>query len=177
MNKSRLLMLADFLEGQGKFEGRAVKKDKFHLDDFNATYSKFSRKFKYKTDFDKPIFTELKSKSKIVQKLKAKNRIPVVPVECQTAGCAVGWACTIPEFNKLGFYLTVDYLNSTQSSLSYIDKDGELHTGCLAAEEFFDIGVAQFDYLFCTNSYKSTEASSPKAVAKRIRKFVKNNGE
>lgn len=64
MYADRLLMLADYLQGVGQFEGRGVPKNKFDMNHWMATYHMFDNKFEgLKTDKKKPIFQQNKSGS------------------------------------------------------------------------------------------------------------------
>lgn len=48
MNRERLTMLADYLEGIGQFEGRGVPVKKFDLEIWHAPYEHFSTSFEIK---------------------------------------------------------------------------------------------------------------------------------
>ena len=73
---------------------------------------------------------------------------------CGTTGCAVGWACTIPEFKEAGLAYK-DY------TVSY---DGL--RGFQAVEEFFGLSQMEAMYLFSEASYKAN--ASPYDVAARL---------
>ena len=73
---------------------------------------------------------------------------------CGTTGCAVGWACTIPEFKEAG-------LSYTGVTVSY----GGLV--CWAAvQEFFGLSFMEAQYLFSNASYKAN--AGPYDVAERL---------
>ena len=90
---------------------------------------------------------------------------------CGTAGCAMGWACSIPSFKRAGLKL---------KSMNYFDIDDvEIYDiefkdlGCFeAASEFFTISKEEADYLFDPDSYPHTCKLTPKIVARRIENFI-----
>lgn len=90
------------------------------------------------------------------------------PVECQTAGCAVGWAVTIPEFIEQGFFLSV-FLEPVYVN---VDVNNYTCTGFDAVCEFFDISLQEVNKLFLDAAYKDIDKRNPLAVAKRIRSLV-----
>lgn len=169
MQKKRLEMLADYLEGVGRFEGRGVPSNKFDLENWMADYEHFSRPFKNLKTNDNPVFEQIKSKH--------KGFNLVNPVDCQTAGCAVGWAATIPEFNKLGFFLKST--TPGQASPIYIKRDNTYHTNRWAVIEFFTLKeyqtLGEFDVLFTNQWYPKKDRRNPKSVAKRIRELIQLN--
>ena len=77
---------------------------------------------------------------------------------CGTTGCAVGWACTIPEFKEAG----LSYVNST---INY----GSLKS-FQAVAEFFGVSYTEAVYLFSQVSYKVN--ASPYDVAERLYKVA-----
>ena len=84
--------------------------------------------------------------------------------ECGFAGCAVGWACSIPEFRELG-------LNLVHGTPTY-----NLHHHFQAAETFFDLSERQAHYLFGTAFYTPRQFRAPRYVASRLREFVREGG-
>lgn len=101
--------------------------------------------------------------------------------ECPTTACAIGWACTMPTFKRLGAYLTVDRFLGLTYHLTYhfqpqmkgAEDEGEFAVG----EQIFGLSVEEFDYLFnpyvgMENPGKPGPDATPKQVAKHIRKFV-----
>jgi hypothetical protein len=89
--------------------------------------------------------------------------------ECNTAGCAVGWASVL--FAHLGL------------SLGRWGYDGTLapsygkHRGWLAVQEFFGVLDGEDSYLFCGSEYEAYDITTPKQVADRIRYFVTSGGK
>lgn len=79
---------------------------------------------------------------------------------CHTTACAIGWACTIPEFQDAGLVL----------------DDGEPffdgHWDTQAAANFFDIEYLEASHLFYSSAYRGNNRTRPSTVAKRIRKLV-----
>ena len=84
--------------------------------------------------------------------------------DCGTTACAVGWACSLPEFRELGLGFH-EYYPTLET-----DDLGRLHTWD-AVERFFDLDSAESSYLFIYTQYSSTN-SAPRDVADRIREFV-----
>ncbi len=96
--------------------------------------------------------------------------------KCGTAGCACGWATTIPEFKEAGFVLMVfdweDEHTHPDWHIAYCPPGDEVWTGWDAATKFFDITKPMAVYLFSQSSYH--DDASPADVAACIRKFVEN---
>lgn len=90
--------------------------------------------------------------------------------KCGYAACAVGHAMCDPWFKRRGF---TTYESSWRKIAGPLNKK----TGSIgwdAVEEFFDINNEESDLLFTPLSYPEyTYNPTPKQVAKRIRKFVK----
>ena len=73
---------------------------------------------------------------------------------CGTTGCAIGWACTIPEFKAAG-------LSYTGFTVRYDDL-----VSWGAVEVFFGLCHMEALYLFSEDSYKAN--ASPYDVAERL---------
>lgn len=90
-----------------------------------------------------------------------KQQVPVIvsdvvlPPECGTAACAVGWACCLPAFNAEGLVRDIDS-----------PKFGDL-LGWPAVRRFFGLYREEAYYLFKTSAYVCSP--SPQTVAQRIR--------
>jgi hypothetical protein len=76
---------------------------------------------------------------------------------CGTVACAIGWACTIPEFQEAG--LSFD---SREKSPRFNGK----HDGSAAAA-FFGLAPAEVHHLFYPQFYE--DKPTPRVVADRIR--------
>jgi hypothetical protein len=88
---------------------------------------------------------------------------------CGTAACAVGLAMLDKNFQAVGFGQDQPIINPVPTF------KGRVGNGAVA--ELFDIGFAAVEYLFMPSSYPHQSGKrAAKAVAKRIREFVKNNG-
>lgn len=90
--------------------------------------------------------------------------------ECGFAGCAVGWAMTLPSFKKAGLKTIKDnnlFYNDEYFSVPYYKG----HENWYAVSKFFGISTYDAGDLFRIESYSSN--ATPKMVARRIRKFVK----
>lgn len=87
--------------------------------------------------------------------------------ECGTSACAVGWAGTIPQFQKLGFTMDI------REAFCDPAPSFQGHRGWYATHAFFDLNWDSAHSLFSKNSpaYRGQEAT-PKFVAQVIRDFV-----
>lgn len=91
---------------------------------------------------------------------------------CGTAGCALGWACTIPSFRRLGVRLDV----STTGNCAYpvtVNGRGKPDYGATeVAQLLFGLNPNEANYLFYEGTSSNYYLHSPKNVAKKIRKFA-----
>jgi hypothetical protein len=88
---------------------------------------------------------------------------------CGTVACAIGHACTIPEFVYHGFRLKRDERIGVGLTPTYKQYDGYE-----AVSEFLRISAADARYLFTAAGYGTADVS-PKMVADRIRDYVRKN--
>lgn len=104
---------------------------------------------------------------------------------CGTTACACGWAMIIPEFNLAGFVKTPNYdmpyyngktgSEAVEAFFGLSDKDN------IPSKEYYlwDSNVNRmtnlFTYFFVASSYPNRENTTAKEVAKRIRKWLKDN--
>jgi hypothetical protein len=138
MNTKRLLILAAFLE--------IVPEHKFNLRDWrDAGLQRFT-------------LGERLSGYYISNEKLLNN-------SCGTSGCAIGWACTIPEFIKDGFTWSGNCPILTDHSKEWRGFD--------AVEYFFSIDKVTSEYLFM-DTYYDNDKSGSKDVANRIREVVSN---
>lgn len=107
--------------------------------------------------------------------LKLADHLGTVPLErfdmfswkCGTLACAVGHACSIPEFQNAGLHLhRRSGLNFSTVAPVFGDYDG-----WGAVHLFFDLNIRDADFLFSENEYPE-QARTPAGVADRIREFV-----
>lgn len=103
---------------------------------------------------------------------------------CGFAGCAVGWACVMPEFNALGLRRTTLEEAAEEEAAEqdvlvgspiYTDADGEAHNGWYAVTRLFGLWGNEADYLFLDSCYDTPtdangvpETATPLMVAARI---------
>jgi hypothetical protein len=80
--------------------------------------------------------------------------------ECGSVACAVGWACTIPEFQAEGLHMH----NSTPI---YAAEDGNAYQSWHAARIFFGLDYDESQQLFSGSYYPGGNAP-PADVIKRI---------
>jgi len=103
---------------------------------------------------------------------------------CKTVGCAVGCSAMDPWFRRRGLTLKkyngwiyddkVDHETCTGKTVHgtlYVPmyKGDE---GDAAVQAFFDLSYEEMEYLFYASEYPKENATFPKEVAKRIRKFI-----
>jgi hypothetical protein len=131
MNKIRLLILAKFLD--------TVPEHKFDLNSWRTTSVGVSLSFKN----------------------GAVSNKQLANMDCGTAGCAVGWACAIPEFQAQGLTW-----NEKGRSPEFLD-----YWSWIAVEAFFELSASQSAQLFEAERYREG-ARGPKDVAGAIRNLV-----
>ena len=85
------------------------------------------------------------------------------PIHCGYAACAVGYACTLPEFRAEG--LTFTTAGGEPNEPAYKDAKG-----WEAVCKFFDIARINAEDLFSGDSYY--DKPEPQDVAKRIREYI-----
>lgn len=143
MNTRLLKILADFLESG------AVEPEKFNL----GTW--------IDEDIEAETFPELE------RKLKESE------FSCGYTACAIGWACTLPEFKEAGLRFDLGF------NVPYVESEGEPHSGAdwtaidpLA--KLFDTTTENITWLFLPSSYDETEENpiTPISVAERIRDLI-----
>lgn len=168
MNVERLERLALFLE-------KEVDKNKFWL----ATWMRDSaalqtaRPEAFETrDILKPAFSEI-GEVKFRKKGWSPRQI-LEPTVCQTVGCAMGWAATIPEFKKAGLKL-VSYsgFHGGEIGLAEIYYKGKI--GFDAAAKFFEITGVDAGMLFDPACYPASAFTKPRAVSKRIHELIEGS--
>jgi hypothetical protein len=137
MNTKRLLILAAFLE--------TVPEHKFDLSFWRWSY-------------------EIDENSVSLSELNASlSNESLISQSCGTTGCAIGWACTIPEFIEDGFTWSRNYPLLTNRDKEWCKWD--------AIQEFFSIDGNTAEYLFM-DAYYYYNKSGSKDVANRIREVV-----
>lgn len=99
--------------------------------------------------------------------LDSKGRLRS-PAECGTTACAMGWACMIPAFKRAGLTVRLALAYGIER-ITFKGQAGAFD----AAEALFDLTEAEAVYLFSPSTDCDGEAT-PKQVAKKIRKFVRD---
>jgi hypothetical protein len=145
MNTKRLLILATFLE--------TVPEHKFDLMNWRDTGLE-------KLTLGERLSGDYMSNEKLLNN------------SCGTTGCAIGWACTIPEFIKDGFTWSGLCPILTDNSKEWRGWSKEWY-GLDAILNFFNIDESTTFHLFEDNSYDDDKSGS-KDVANRIREVVYN---
>jgi hypothetical protein len=88
---------------------------------------------------------------------------------CGTTGCAMGWACTMPEFRRLGLRMHFG-IPSFPSKF-----EGGWARGNDAADELFGLSGDEAYKVFHPRNERESKAT-PKYVAEKIRAFVVARG-
>jgi hypothetical protein len=136
MNTKRLLILAAFLE--------TVPEHKFDLMNWRDTGLE-------KLTLGERLSGDYMSNEKLLNN------------SCGTTGCAIGWACIIPEFIEDGFTWSGNCPILTDHSKEWCGFD--------AVENFFSIDGSTASHLFEYTDYDYDKSGS-KDVANRIREVV-----
>ncbi len=110
------------------------------------------QRFDYGNWFNDPFDTALRARLE-----KRGVRLP----ECGTTACAMGWACSVPSFKRLGLTAT------TSGTIIF----GPALGGMLSARALFALEGNEPQELFLPENDQEDRAT-PKYVAKKIRKFV-----
>ena len=88
---------------------------------------------------------------------------------CGTCGCAIGWACAMPEFQAEG-------LTWALNGPGLLEGDALSYGGWDAVKEFFDLDHQQAQHLFSGSEYGEDRFDGPGVtpwdVSERIRKVV-----
>jgi hypothetical protein len=99
-----------------------------------------------------------------------EDHLVLEPKFCQTHGCIMGWATTIPEFKKEGLHLSTCNPYSVIVTISFEGKED-----FFAAASFFNITVRDAEYLFSPESYDTDEElHDPKYAIARIKEVLIN---
>lgn len=85
-------------------------------------------------------------------------------LSCGTTACAMGWACTLPSFRKLGLKLDPWWREPV--------LNGNSHQSTIA-KNLFGITSEEYSYLFTPIESGLSPLATPKQVARHIRNFVK----
>ena len=84
--------------------------------------------------------------------LKAKEVTRKVLTYCGASACALGWACTIPSFQKAGLRMPINKIEEPWSK----------------SEEFFDVPISVVFYLFMM------DAETPKQWASKAEQYLRD---
>lgn len=94
--------------------------------------------------------------------------------ECKSTACAVGWYCSkVAPRSNLKLVYNV-FHNPNDAEVVYSTKNGMMYYGWYAVEVYFGLTEEEAEYLFHNCSYKLQDETNPKAVAKRIKQFLKD---
>lgn len=177
VGNKRLEKLATYLE-ETKF-----KKGKFHLGTWMAGYH--GMQVSVDDEASRELFY-IKGQGVVGPTFQLLDGDGLVPVDCKTAGCAVGWGIAgIKSFRKAGLQFSYRDVSetdvNTRVGIQYTDREGRRYSDTSACVQFFalpnvpdvmhgDIMVASM--LFVQEYYTLKGRTDPKAVAKRIRTYL-----
>jgi hypothetical protein len=156
MNTKRLLILAAFLE--------TVPEHKFNLRDWRESHELRGWRESHELSDDENYV----SLSELNASLSNKS---LMNHSCSTTGCAIGHACTIPEFIEDGFTWQDSSIGRHQGPLLTDSSSKPLCSGWSAVEYFFSIDQVTSQYLFDQTDYDHDKSGS-KDVANRICEVV-----
>ncbi len=167
MKSERLILLADFLQGRGKYRRKGLKPKKFWMGTWHQSAHALSNKIEDGYCVD-GMSKEAEQYIETVKRGKAfKGRAEnAIPIECKTVGCALGWAATIPEFRAAGLKLHRMGGGLLSDCATPYYKGA---VGFSAATEFFDLSRDQSGYLFDPTAYGPKTVTDIDYVANRIR--------
>lgn len=90
---------------------------------------------------------------------------------CGTVACALGHACLMPQFQRLGARLIPDSYIATLLWPKMKDVPGSSEYD--VSEQLFGLDATDHNHLFVPGASRLGSDATPKQVAKHIRKFVK----
>lgn len=166
MHVKRLELLAAKLE--------SIPKHKFNLETWMAASNSGTIRFNLKAletwDGKGAFQTIRRDVSRAGDPYNATRNI-VKPRECQTVGCAMGWATTMPEFRKLGLRLMAEHRDDR--AVACIVKKGVITASHFnAAKEIFDFPHRIAEVLFDPSEYEHDQRDDPKYVIARIKDLI-----
>jgi hypothetical protein len=94
-------------------------------------------------------------------------------LSCGTTACALGWAATMPQFRRLGLILR-DGEKFGDGFYVGLKSDPQAYSG-EAAMQVFGLDDVEVDKIFFPRDVIE-ETATPKQVAKKIERYVKNRG-
>ncbi len=149
---SRLNVLAEFLMNE-------VKPSKFNMNNW--------------AELPDGSLTEKSSHKDVVKIMEETSNL------CGTAACALGWAGTIPAFNRAGLKMVPIKSNcgSDSAYVTYSSASGNIQ-GFQAAEQFFKLTEEEAESIFDPSSYDDNSWTYNKItrskVVRHIKKIIKS---
>ena len=86
---------------------------------------------------------------------------------CGTTGCAIGWACAMPEFQAQGLVWNL------ARGVPELIQNGYKDTGWEAVQALFSISYREAQLLFLSDKYVDRSNTTPNQVADAIEAFIK----
>ena len=162
--RQRLEALATYLETTDFAPG------KFHMSMWMAPYGCLLNYMDH-TNPSYKVLTDLYQRSdKDAPAFEYNEHGEYVPIDCRTAGCAVGWGITgIPEFRRQGLHFTED------RTIPRVAYAGLEEFGAVMA--FFGLYLRDANWLFSPTAYAFEARSDPKYVAARIRRHLSEKSD
>jgi hypothetical protein len=177
-NIARLKTLADFLEGTGEFEGLGPPIEKFDMNHWfvdtnvykSAEEINNSEWYQGMPRYRDEALKRAASKATRIPNTPAfvTDDLGALPVKCQAAGCALGWAATIPEFRQDGLRLKLN--EGMGADVMYMGDRNEI-----GAAHFFSIPYDVSESFFSPSCYVGVFVTSditPTMVAQKIRAYI-----
>lgn len=182
--KKRLALLAAYLEDTEFAPG------KFHLGTWMSGYKAMMAHVRFADPAMKDLEKRAAEMGDKKHAFKVVNPAPgvltaaaaagaikrVEPIECRTAGCAIGWGIYgIPSFQEEGLSFTSlahSLTSDVHAGIVYETPAGLRFTGMDACRKFFSLEDPIVQALFVQGKYVVAERSDPKAVAGRIREYL-----
>lgn len=94
--------------------------------------------------------------------------------DCGTTACAIGWACTIPEFQEAGLKYHYDY---DGIYVGQPPADGVTDGSTIQqVARLLDLTIFQANHLFMPHYYTDWDCVTPKGVADKIRLLMSSEG-
>lgn len=85
--------------------------------------------------------------------------------QCGTTACALGWAATVPEFQRAGLRMRAD------GQVFMRGEDPEYAYCCVTAQTFFDIGLDEAEALFEAHTHIKTPREWAKYAECMVREW------
>lgn len=111
---------------------------------------------------------------KVTEICHQESEVDTESLSCGSAGCALGWATTIPYFRQLGLRLIRNYSENYCSIVLIDEKTRETKAVNFDVPKIlFGMHLMDINYIFSAEAYHGTNPT-PRDVAARIREYLAN---